>query len=181
MKSVLQIICEEISNYFSDWQSNDEPSLADKYYEKNLGITPTTLKPETNASSDFIGYVDKMGNSPIKPIPVYKNPKNLDNFTSQARGILLSNGDLYLAQSYNALHDNILDLLSEKGIIPYSSKLNYDKEFPEQFVEVQRIFKTNKFAQSMAYDEFPPHYLEIFDMGNKKQPFEFKPFEIPKY
>jgi hypothetical protein len=174
-KSLLQIIKEELNNFFSDWSMNDEPSIADKYYEKNLGTMTRGSEPETKLDGELVGYVTKQWKTPLpSPIPVHKNPRNLNGFTKETRGILLNTGDLYVAQSYNALHDNILDLLAEKGIIPLSSKFDYDKKYPEQFVAVQRTFNTNNFAQSMAYDYFPPHYEEIFEIGRQKQPYTFK-------
>ena len=174
-KSLLQIIKEEINDFYSDWSMNDEPSIADKIYDRQ-GISGEPQQ-QTPIDAELIGYVDKQGNKPMTPVPVYKNPKNLVGFTKEARGILLSTGDLYLAQSYNALHENIIAMLAAKGIIPYKATHGYDKYFPKEFVAVQRTFNTNNFAQSMAYDEFPPHYQEIFAIGAQKQPYTFK--EIP--
>ncbi len=169
MKSILQIINEEINDFYSDWRGDDEPSLVDKYYEKRGIATPK----QQVINAEPIGYVDKQWKTPITPIPVYKNPKNLDGFTKETRGILLNNGDFYVAQSYNALHDNLLQLLADRGVIPLATIYNYDKNYPEQFVAVQRTFHTNNFVQSMAYDEFPPYYEEIFEIGNQKQPYTF--------
>jgi hypothetical protein len=179
MKSVLQIIKEEISNFYSDWQIGDNSSMADKYYEKNLGIS--TKKPqESKIDAELIGYVTKLVNTPLKkPISIYKNPKNLNDFENDARGVLLNNGDLYLATSRSALHDNMLDLLTEKGIIPYQSKFDYSIKYPEQFVAVQRALNSTTFAQSSAYNTFPLYYEEIFDIANKKQPYHFK--ELPMH
>jgi hypothetical protein len=178
-KSLLQIIREVVQDFYSDWSMNDEPSLADKYYEKQgIETRPTQQpqqQPQNQINAELVGYVDKQWDKPINPaIPVYKNPKTLDGFTKEARGILLNTGDLYLAQSYNALHDNILKMLADKGIVPLAATYNYDKNYPEQFVAVQRTFNTKNFAQSMAYDEFPQHYEEIFDVARQKQPYTFK-------
>jgi hypothetical protein len=167
---LIELIKEEIQDFYSDWQT--EPSIADKYYERRLGITADVPTPEIRA--ELVGYVDKQFDKPInKPIPVYKNPKSLEGFTSDTRGILLRTGDLYLAQSYNALHDNILDLLSEKNIVPYGAKYGYAENFPKEFVAVVRAGNTKTFGQSSAYDYFPNHYIEIFDTGEEKQPYGF--------
>jgi len=175
---LLQIIKEEISNFTSDWSMNDEPSLADRYYD-NKGITTKEPQQQNKIDAELVGYVDKQWTKSITPIPVYKNPRTLNGFTNETRGILLSTGDFYVAQSYNALHDNILQMLADKGIVPLAAIYNYDKNYPEQFVAVQRTFNTNNFAQSMAYDEFPPHYEEIFEIGTQKQPYTFKGIPIP--
>lgn len=174
MKSILQIIKEEISNFYSDWETGDNSSIADKYYEKNLGIS--AKKPEeSKIDGELIGYVTKLVNMPLKkPFSVYKNPKNLNGFENDARGVLLNIGDFYLATSRSALHDNMLDLLTEKGIIPYQSKFEYSTKYPEQFIAVQRALGSTTFAQSAAYDDFPQYYEEIFNMANKKQPYHFK-------
>ena len=182
LSRLVQIIKEEISNFTTDWSMNDEPSLADRYYEKQGIDTQTQQQQQVNPiDAELVGYVDKQLQSPITPVPVYKNPRTLDGFTKEARGILLSNGDLYLAQSYNAFHDNILPMLAAKGIVPHGATHNYDRNFPEEFVAVQRTFNTNNFSQSTAYDEFPPHYEEIFAIGRQKQPYTFKAFPLKQY
>ena len=175
MKSILQIINEEIQDFYSDWRGDDEPSLADKYYEKRGIATP---KQQNVINDKPIGYVDKQWQTPITPIPVYKNPKNLEGFTNETRGVLLSNGDFYVAQSYNALHDNILEMLASKGIVPLASTFHYDQKYPEEFVAVQRASNTKVFGQSMGYDMFPPYYQEIFTTGNQVQPYVFKEISI---
>lgn len=173
--NLLRIIKEEIQDYFSDWRGDEEPSIADKYYEKR-GIAPTKTE-EINA--EVFGYVNKQYDKILNPpIPVYKNPKSLQGFKDNTRGILLSNGDLYLAQSYNALHDNILDMLADKGVISYASKYGYEQNYPKDFVAVVRAGNTKTFGQSSAYDDFPRHYITIFDVGNEIQPFTFHQYSF---
>ncbi|MCK9416727.1 hypothetical protein M0Q97_08740 [Candidatus Dojkabacteria bacterium] len=173
MDSIIQIINEVVQKFINefsdDWEN--EPSIADKIYAKR-GIT--TQQSQDRINAELIGYVDKQWNKPINPIPVYKNPKNLIGFLPNTRAVLLNNGDLYVAQSYNALHDNILDLLANKNIIPIASKFNYDKNYPENFIAVVRASDTTTFGESSAYDYFPEHYIEIFDAANQKQPYIFK-------
>lgn len=173
MNSILQIIKEEIQSFINElWDDWDtEPSIADKIYAKR-GIT--TQQPQEKINAELIGYVDKQWKNPINPIPVYKNPKNLIGFQPNTRAILLSSGDLYVAQSYNALHDNMLDLLADKKIVQLASKYNYDKNYPEEFIAVVRASDTTTFGESSAYDYFPQHYVEIFDVANQKQPYIFK-------
>jgi len=161
-----------INKYYSDWGNNNELSIADKYYEKKTGISqPSNL--EINA--ELIGFVTKQWEELLKqPVSVYKNPKTLNGFLNNTRGILLNNGDLYLAQSYNALHNNILELLTEKRIIPLKSTHNYAHNFPKEFVAVTLAGDSTIFGQSSSYDYFPQHYINIFKTGNEKQPFNFK-------
>ena len=171
MNSITRIIKEELQKLFEMWDDWDnEPSIADKIYAKK-GIIP---QEKTRINADLIGYVDKLWDKPINPIPVYKNPKNLIGFQPNTRAIVLDTGDLYVAESYNALHDNILDLLASKNIIPLASKYNYNSNYPEEFIAVVRVSDTTTFGESSAYDVFPPHYYQIFDIANQKQPYIFK-------
>lgn len=176
-KSVLQIIKEEISNFYSDWQMSDEPSIADKYYEKNLGVSSKT--PDVKINAEVVGYIDKQWDRPINPpVPIYKNPMSLEGFGREARGIIFSNGDFYLAQTTQPAHETILKLLSELGVVSYATTFNYFSEYPEEFVAVMRAFDSNSFVQSTAYDDFPIYYQAIFDMANEKYPFKFHNLEM---
>jgi len=177
MKSLLQLIKEEIHDFVSDYwgDSSAEPTLADKVYFRNQGIE--TKPAETQVSGELIGYIKKQVDRPLREaVPVYKNPKNLNGYTSNTRGVLLTNGDFYVAKSFNALHDSILDLLAEKNIIPLASKFDYAEKYPKEFVAVQRIENSNTFGQSSAYDSFPNYYIEIFDNGEAKQPYGFSQY-----
>ena len=168
LNRVLQIIKEELEDFYD---YDKEQSMADKYLEKNT--TVATMSPNIKIDAEIVGYVDRGMSGKLKePIPVYKNPKNLNGFSSNSRGVLLSNGDFCLAP-LPILHDFILEMLGQKGIIPYGKVYDYNLEYPEEFIAVIRIGNTNKFGQSSAYGEFPEYYQEIFDLANKKQPFYF--------
>jgi hypothetical protein len=168
LNRVLQIIKEELEDFYD---YDKEQSMADKYLEKNT--TVAIMNPNIKIDAEIIGYVDRGMSGKLKePIPVYKNPKNLNGFSSNSRGVLLSNGDFCLAP-LPILHDFILEMLGQKGIIPYGKVYDYNLEYPEEFIAVIRIGNTNKFGQSSAYNEFPEYYQEIFDLANKKQPFYF--------
>jgi len=166
LSKLLRIIKEELE-YFYD----DEQGMADRYFEKNYGTQ--TMKPEVKIDAEIVGYVDKVWGGASARIPVYKNPPNLVGFAASARGILMNNGDLYLASTDNALHTNILNMLGQKGIVPISKTVGYDGLFPDEFVAVIRVGNTGVFAQSSAYHSFPEHYKEIFAIGTQKQPFRF--------
>jgi hypothetical protein len=173
---ILQIINEEISNWFKD----DDQSSLDAYSNKFLSTTappkaPSTAPSQPKVDGELIGYVDKQWKEKLKePIPVYKNPRSLTGINVAARGVLLNNSDLYLAPLPNAMHDNILDMLSEKGIVPYAKTYEYFTYFPDEFIAVQRVGNTNIFTQSSAYEKFPEYYEEIFRIANNKHPFQFK-------
>jgi len=166
---LLQIIREELEDFYD---YNQEQSMADRYFKTYAA--PPSANPTINTNTQVIGYVDKapLGKMAV-PIPVYKNPKNIKDFGMNARGVLLSNGDFYLASSAVALHDFILPMLSEKGIIPYDKVYDYNYNYPEEFIAVQREGTTNQFRESTVYHEFPEYYQQIFDNANKVQPFKF--------
>ena len=76
---------------------NNEPSIADDIYSKRYGIE--TKEEDKPINAQLVGYVKKQGNRPLTPpVPVYKNPKNLEGFSEDTRGVLLNDGDLYLAK-----------------------------------------------------------------------------------
>ena len=174
---LIQIIKEELEDFYD---YSDEQGMADRYFEKNYGTqTTTSTTPEVKIDAELIGYVDKQWQNPLKvPIPLYKNPKTLKDFGASCRGVLLNNGDFYVAPSASAMHENILHILAEKGIIPYANSYNYGLALPEEFIAVQRVGGTNTFAQSSAYDKFPEYYQEIFRIGNQKQPYSFEAYKM---
>lgn len=174
LSRLLQIIKEEVQDFFSDWSTTDEPSLADKYYQKQ-GIDTKTSEPE-NIGVEPFDYVNTMYGRPMKnAIPIYKNLKNLQGIDSYARGILVKNGDLYIAQSDKALHDDFLEVLAKHGVVPLGKIHQYWVNFPVEFIAVQRNNFENEFAPSTVYDEFPFYYGQMFDEANQKQPFKFNP------
>jgi hypothetical protein len=166
---LLQIIQEELEDFYD---YDQEQNMADKYFQTHAA--PPPANPKINTDAQVIGYVTRTHLGYISvPIPIYKNPKDIKDFGMNARGVLLPNGDFYLASSSVAMHDFILPMLSEKGIIPYGKVYDYDNNYPEEFVAVQRMGTTNEFTQSSTYHEFPEYYKEMFDTANKVQPFKF--------
>jgi hypothetical protein len=181
-QKLLQIIKEEIENWFND----DDQSALNAYSDKYMSINapPATVAPtqtqQPKLDGELVGYVTKEWTRDLKvPIPIFKNPKSLAGAEAGARGILMANGDFYLTPKATAMHDNILVALGEKGIIPYAKAHYYYKDLPEEFVAVERIGNTNVFGQSAAYNQFPEYYLEIFNIGEQKQPYKFK--ALPTY
>jgi hypothetical protein len=169
--SVIQLILEELQDFYD---YDQEQSMADRYLQKHVAIDPA---PKEQVDAELIGYVDKQyGRKLSEPIPVYKNPQALKGFGYDTRGVLVENGDLYLAKSWQAMHDDILDMLSKKNIVPYAQIYHYFNLLPEEFIAVQRAGSTNTFGQSSAYDEFPDYYDGMFEIANQRQPFQFKAY-----
>lgn len=167
---LIQIIKEEVENFF-----NSEPSIADKIYQ-DRGIIPQ--QPE-KIRGDVVGYVSTAWGIPFQrnqqPIPVIRNPKDLAGYDPMARGILVSNGDLYLAQKEDALHYDIASLLAKENIIPWSSvSKDYGDLMPKEYVAVIRVMGTNRFTQTPnAYSKLPDYYLRMFELANQKHEYKF--------
>jgi hypothetical protein len=178
---LLQIIREEVQNWFNDDDQSNLNAYSDKYMSTNAppaAVAPTqTQQPKLDG--ELVGYVTKEWTRDLKvPIPIFKNPRSLTGAEAGARGVLMANGDFYLTPKANAMHDNILSALGEKGIIPYGKSVEYYQYYPDEFVAVQRIGNTNVFGQSSAYDKFPEYYQEIFKIGEQKQPYKFRAIPI---
>lgn len=170
------IVIEEIKRFMNEnWFNDDEPSIADKIYDKR-GIT---LPPENKEiTGELVGILThstitkKPFNNPIK---IYKNPKNLKGFGDDVRGVLTNAIDLYLATSYAALHDDILSFLSDNKKVDKMSTFGYADRFPDEFIAVQRMGSSNTFIPSTLYETFPNKYVEMFDEASYVNTFDFKP------
>jgi len=176
--SIIKIIKEEIENYFSDWQASDTSSIADKYYNKYF-LTDTTPYNE-KVDAEVAGYVSKdwSGRPLENPIPIYKNPKSLTGIDRHTRGIVVKNGDFYIAKDYRAAHNRIIEKLADLGIIPQGYENDYMYDYPSDFVAVQRFEDTDRFAQSDAYRMFPEYYTQIFAKANTMHPYKFQQTKI---
>ena len=180
-RSVFQVIKEEVQNFFSDWQMGDEPSIADKYYEKYHGIDAGDPNKEAKqVDAEVIGYVTTdWGRRKLETaIPIYKNPRSLESISKTARGILMQNGDFYVAKTYYGAHEIILEELAKKGIVPQGLDTDYMHELPDEFIAVQRNESTNVFVQSDAYRQFPEKYQQIFNNANRLHPYKFEFMKI---
>lgn len=173
--NIIKIIKEEIDRWF-----DDEPSLLDKYHEKRFGTgrqEPQQDYKQNDASNgQLVGFLDKAWTQKLNnPIPVYKNPKNLNNFDINVRGVLLQNGDLFLGGTAEAMHWNILQLLLKLGYLDRNvSIVSYSTTMPEEFITVVRLGKSNNFSDGGSYNEFPIYYETMFDDANKLHSYKFK-------
>lgn len=173
--SLLQIIKEEFTKILiEDLGYDDDVSILDKYFEKNVSgyKQPTQTPSSSEINAELIGFITKHITVPLKnPVGLYKNPRNLNGFSDDCRGVLLANGEFYVAQNLNALHYNIIEILIEKGILPPGS-IQYEDKPPTNFVAVQRFDNSRTFTQSSAYEfDSPEYYKNLFDIGNQKQSY----------
>lgn len=179
MNRILQIIIEEVQDFYNrSWdRSEEEPSIADRIYARQGIIPPPKNQPTTQISGEKVGDVINsfsQSQSANKVVPLFKNPQNLRGYDDSVRGVILNNGEFYLAMNRGLLHEDILEFLSKRGIVPYAKTYHYWKDFPEEFVAVVRLGNSNNFYQSTAYEGFPPYYQQMFDEATQKYPFTFK-------
>jgi hypothetical protein len=170
ISKLLRIINEEFQNFYSDWQTDDEPSmsLADKYFEKTTGHAPEQSK-DIEVNAELVGFVNKSASRILpKPVSIYKNPRNLIGIDSSVRAILTNNVDLYIAQKSNLLHEDMFELLIKIGAFPYQAQFEYGTKLPEAFIAVVRAGESPSFGQSTAYDSIPIYYRTLIDEANNK-------------
>ena len=179
------IIKEEIGLFINEFYGDDEPSIADKWYEKRLAITPDRVSNETtDDDGELIGIIthDIRGKKLMNFSYVFKNPRNLKNYGLTIRGVLLNNGDFYAMKGTQTIHDDLINFLIKKNILPSNVSQNYPADLPNEYVAVERVGvgTRNVFTTSMLYDRFPKYYREIFDRANKKH-IAYKFYEkLPK-
>ena len=89
-------------------------------------------------------YSDDSGNWQI-----IKNPDSLTGFGPKSRGIVLESGDLYVEnQSYGTIHNDILSILYDKGILHGTFNKNWTRMKPADsgFLTLQRYNETRILA-----------------------------------
>ncbi len=179
MNRLINTIKEEIFRFLKEYNRDDEPSIADKWYEKKLGIRSKKISNEiTDDDGELMGMIfyNTKGNKFKDHLYVFKNPRNINNFDYEVKGILLNNGDFYLMMGdINMLHEDLIDFLIRKGILPSSVSKNYPNDYPEEYVAVERYGSSNIFIPSSLYWSFPKYYREMFDTQNSKRgSYKFK-------
>ncbi len=140
---------------FDDFETKYKKSLSSKEYE--------TIHSENNWS-------------------LYKNPNSLNNLGEKVRGVILSNGDLYIESgSGEKIHNDILNILFDKGIINEKPKKNWGKKTPQEsgFLTVQRyksspyiaIGESNRYIyDDDVYDKYKNYYQKYLDLAKTKNP-----------
>ena len=91
-----------------------------------------------------ITYSDDSGNWQI-----IKNPDSLIRFGPKSRAVVLESGDLYVEnQSYGTIHNDILRILYDKGILQGTFKKNWTLKKPAEsgFLTLQRFNETHILA-----------------------------------
>lgn len=112
---------------------------------------------------------------------IYFNPKSLDNFDAFVRGIILKNGDLYLADSSrDVIHIDIVRFLIRNGILEGSidveklmDLLDEECAYPKTFLSIHRVAKKNIFGIGESNGVIPDN-IPFLKAAEKKNPnFKF--------
>jgi hypothetical protein len=95
-----------------------------------------------------------------------KNPRSLENIGSMTRGVITKNGDLYIENYSEKIHNDLLKILFEKGIISEFKK-NWGSKLPQEsgFLTVQRY----KNSEYIAIGESNRLIYNKLDFDNKKE------------
>lgn len=118
-----------------------------------------------------------------------KNPNSLENIDSDARGVIMPSGDLYIENiSGKKIHNDILEILYKKNILIFLPKKNWTRKTPKEsgFLTVQRyksspyigIGESNrKIYDKDDYNKFIDDYKYFINKAKQKNPnikFEYK-------
>lgn len=111
-----------------------------------------------------------------------KNPKSLKILDRSVRGIILLNGDFYVESfSKGTIHQDIIKILLDKGIIKDNPGKNWGRKLPEEtgFITVQR-YKDSKWiaigeSNKIIYDDedwkkYVNHYDKVIAKAKDKNP-----------
>ncbi len=120
-----------------------EEGVGDKYFEKKTGAKP-----------EFDDFENKYNEKKIKDnqenivyndenLTIIANPKSLNNIGLNVRGIIDKNGTLYIERESHTTHDDMIEKLSNLGIIKFIDAWNL--LLPTDFITVIRYGDTNRF------------------------------------
>jgi hypothetical protein len=178
-RSNKKILFERMKKLNPDFNYDVEEGIGDTYLEKKYGIPDefADFDKKYTASKtkyDDITYQDD-------DWQIIKNPKNIGDLGKSVRGVITENGDLYIESYSRGIHNDILKILGEKGILPSVPKKNWTKFLPQQtgFLTVQRykdspyiaIGESNKLLYNEKdYNERIDYYREFLNRARSKMP-----------
>lgn len=165
-------IDEFVKRHFGEKKTKLE-GVGDKYLEKKYNI------PSEFSSFEKKFNVDKLDNKIIyqnkEGWGIVENPNSFKNIGPNVRGIITKSGDLYVETYSNKIHDKIVDILRQKGIVntPFHDAL--EDTLPQEYLSVQRYADTNKIlvgeSNDVMQDDFwmSDNWREDFDIPSKEE------------
>ena len=152
--------------------------IGDKYAEKKFGIEPEF--------DDFEKKYDKKKSIEQNQVVynrefvIIKNPENLNNFGDNIRGVIDTEGNLYIEQRSTVIHQDIIEQLRELGLLKMSYMYSIGEILPSEYITVQRFNKTNKILigesnhqmrlYNRLYDKAVPVFQKFMDAAKHKNP-----------
>ncbi len=109
-----------------------------------------------------------------------KNPQTLEGFLPSVRGVITENGDLFLESHSAKIHNDLLQILQEMGVLPTDAiTKNWTGKFPQEtrFLTVQRYKDTQYVAigesnrllyDDASFEERREHYTSFMNMAREK-------------
>ena len=111
---------------------------------------------------------------------IIKNPVDLKNIGSSVRGIIDSEGNLYLEQRSVGIHQELVDKLQKLGLVKMGYIYSVGETLPSEYISVQRFGDSNKIVIGEAnhqmrqytrlYDKAVPVFQKFIDAAKRKNP-----------
>lgn len=177
----MKIINEELNELLIEQNISDD--VADKYFQKLTG------KPDefNNFEKKYASVQSQENHNEVFNVrdsdnwTIIKNPIDLKPFESAVRGIITSNGDFYLELTSNGIHNDIIGILKEKGVVSPSVQKNWGLKIPQRsgFLTVQRYKKSFSIAIGESnrliydidnYNKYISYYDEFLNKAKIKNP-----------
>jgi len=182
MKNILTIIKDTISEWLKE--QNIYEGVGDKFFQSKTGrpddfndFEKNFALKQSKESNYEIFYKRNSDNWTI-----IKNPNSLKNFAPSVRGVISQNGDLYLELIPNGtIHNDIIDVLKEMGVLSASIKKNWGSKIPQEsgFLTVQKyrnypiiaIGESNRLIYDINnYNNLINYYNEFLNKAKSKNP-----------
>jgi tRNA nucleotidyltransferase/poly(A) polymerase len=171
-KSIDEYIKRKYKNLYLDTRTPDDfndldenlenEGVGDKYAEKRFGIDQEFSNFDKqygaykNSASEEIVYRDSR-------VTIIKNPKSLKHIGSNVRGVIDTDGNLYVEEEVAAIHEQLVRILSKLGLIKYDG--DWGRDIPKYFITVQRYYETNYFYLGESNEVLVPDYDRYDDNG----------------
>lgn len=150
-------------NIFKNYTSE---GVGDKYLSNRYIIAPEFSDFEHKYKSyKNIKNKEEIIFNDGKGFILIKNPKSLKNIGNGVRGVIDTNGNLYVEQKSIKTHDPILKTLLKLGLINKYDEL-WPRKIPVGFISVQRWEDDNLFLISESYYTLRPEDERDYSIKN---------------
>jgi hypothetical protein len=130
---------ENIEEYIRDKYGDVNEGVGDAYAAK-LGIPDEFSDFDTKYAKEQ-NKEDIVYSKPYDDLVIIRNPKSWENIKAWVRGVIDKEGNLYVEQRPERIHDEILERLNDLGLVTYHK--DWDAQIPREFLTVQRYAMDN--------------------------------------